>query len=264
MLNLEAIDREIKSLEKLQIRLVTAIRNAPKGSIYFRRGAKEDYVPYCSRGADPEGKRHKLDPADPQDAILIRKLKDKRFAKHVLPRVKQNLRALRAARNYQPISTGFLKEPGVPYEDCTHRVVRKTAENDEFEMLPERQNDAFPENLNIQDRLGVFRSKNELIGARVLDEFRVQFKYEAPLYTPYGVKYPDFTVLHPHTGRIIYIEIAGRMDDPEYRQDLYRKLEAYAEVGIYPGVNLLLICEEPGKGLDVTRIRDLIKGFFGL
>ena len=60
MLNLEAIDREIKSLEKLQIRLVAAIRNAPKGTVFFRSSAKAGPVPYCSGAADPHGKRRKI------------------------------------------------------------------------------------------------------------------------------------------------------------------------------------------------------------
>ena len=264
MLNLEAIDREIKSLEKLQIRLVAAIRNAPKGTVFFRSSAKAGPVPYCSGAADPHGKRRKINVKDPNDAKLLRKLKDKKFASHALPRVRKNLRILRAATAYRPLSRSFLTEQGEPYEDCIPRFFGRQADNDEFDMLEERQNPYHPEQMNVCDELGAFRSKNELLSAHVLDDLQLRFKYEAPRFTPYGTKYPDFTVLHPVTGELRYIEVAGRMDDPEYRRDLYEKLEAYAEAGIYSGVNLLLICIDPHKGIDLAAIRELIRGFFAL
>lgn len=264
MLNIDSIQKEIKQLEMLQVKLVSAVRNAPKGTLYYRKSANGTNVPYYTLGAGKARKRVRLNPASPEQRELLRKLKDKNYAKHLLPRVRKNLQALRAAAAYQPISRSFLNEPGDPYEDCYPRFFGLQAQRDEFDLLEERQNPYHPEQMNIQDKLGAFRSKNELLGAQVLDDLQLRYKYEAPLYTPYGVKYPDFTVLHPITGRVCYIEIAGRMDDPEYRQDLYNKLEAYAEAGIYPGINLLVISEEPGKGLDVTRIRDQIAGFFGL
>ena len=264
MLNIDSIRMEIEQLEALQVQLVSAIRNAPRGTLYYRRSSAGIDVPYYTFGTGKKRKRIRMDSALSEQRNIIRKLQDKKFASHVLPRVRKNLTALRAAAAYQPISSSFLDEMGKPFEDCYARFFGHQIQQDEFDMLEERQNPYHSEQMTISSTLGTFRSKNELLGAQILDELRLQYKYEAPLYTPYSVKYPDFTILHPGTGRLCYIEIAGRMDDPEYRRDLYNKLEAYAEAGIYQGVNLLVICEEPGKGLDVTRIREQIMGFFGL
>lgn len=261
MLNLESIRSEIDMLEKLQARLVSAIRNAPKGTLYYRTGGAGKQTPYRTLGTGKDRKRVRLDPASLKQRDLIRKLKDKKFAGHVLPRVRRNLRALRAAAAYRPLSSTFLIEQGEPYEDCVPRFFGRQAGSDEFDMLEERQNPYHPEQMNVRDELGAFRSKNELLSAHVLDDLQLRFKYEAPLFTPYGIKYPDFTVLHPVTGELRYIEIAGRMDDPEYRRDLYGKLEAYAEAGVYQGVNLLVICIDPDKGIDLAAIRELIRGF---
>ena len=264
MLNTESIHKEIKQLERLQVRLVAAIRNAPKGTIYYREDCKRSENPCYTTGTGKERTRVPLDPRDPENRKTIRQLKDKKFAKHVLPRVRNNLTALRAASKYQPLSRAFLSELGENYEDCPLRFFGDPTQKDEFDMLEERQNPYHPEQLTIHSELGAFRSKNELLCAQILDEYNIRFKYEAPLFTLRNTKYPDFTVLHPRTGRLIYLEIAGRMDDPEYRQDLYDKLEAYAEIGIYLGVNLFVISEEPGKGLDLAAIRELIRGIIEL
>ena len=264
MLNTESIHKEIKQLERLQIRLVAAIRKAPKGTIYYRGDCKRSENPFYTTGTGKERKRVPLDPAKPESRKAIRQLKDKKFAKHVLPRVRNDLTALRAASKYEPLSRTFLTELGEAYEDCLPRFFGDPIQKDEFDMLEERQNPYHPEQLTILSELGAFRSKDELFCAQILDEYNIRFKYEASLFTLRSTKYPDFTVLHPRTGRLIYLEITGRMDDPGYRQDLYEKMEAYAEVGIYLGVNLFVICEEPGKGLDLAAIRELIRGIFEL
>lgn len=264
MLNLDSVTKEIKQLEQLQIRLVAAIRKSPAGTIYYRKISMQVPLPYMTTGTGKERKRTRLDPTILEHRQLIRQLKDKKFARHILPRVRNNLIALRAALKYVPLSRSFLTELGEEYDDCLPRFFGDPTQKDDFDMLEERQNPYHPEQMNVCDELGAFRSKNELLTAHVLDDLQLRFKYEAPLYTPYGVKYPDFTLLHPVTGQLYYIEIAGRMDDPEYRRDLYNKMEAYAEAGIYQGVNLLVICIDPNKGIDLAAIKELIRGFFAL
>lgn len=264
MLNNDAIRREIEKLERLQERLVAVIRKSPKGSVFYLDYGSEDATPYLHRQEKDKRIRRKLNAKDKEDARLIMALKDKKFARHLLPRVRKNKAALQAASAYEPISRSFLEELGAPFRECENRFFKRPETRDEFDMLQERQNPSYREHMNITSPLGVFRSKNELLIAQVLNEFRLQNKVEAPLYTLRGVRYPDFTVLHPKTGRLIYIEVCGRLDDPEYLEDLLRKLRDYAEIGVFLGVNLFIISEEPGKGLDVSAIRELIRGIFAL
>ena len=74
--------------------------------------------------------------------------------------MRKNLRILRAAAAYRPLSRSFLIEQGEPYEDCIPRFFGRQADNDEFDMLEERQNPYHPEQMNVCDELGAFRSKN--------------------------------------------------------------------------------------------------------
>ena len=59
----------------------------------------------------------------------------------------------------------------------------------------------------------------------------------------YGVVYPDFTFLSKKTGKEIYWEHDGMMDDTIYVQNAIKKIEAYEKNDIFPGERLILTFE---------------------
>lgn len=88
------------------------------------------------------------------------------------------------------------------------------------------------------------RSKSEKILADYFDSLDLVYKYECPLYlNDYGNIYPDFTFLSRKTGREIYWEHEGMMDNPEYARTAIQKIETYEKNGIFPGENLILTFE---------------------
>lgn len=105
-------------------------------------------------------------------------------------------------------------------------------------------NPNFPEQLKYPCPSGKYvRSKSELLIATALFSHHIPFRYENELMldgTPY---YPDFTILHPLTGEIVYWEHFGLMNDPGYVKKASRKIEHYISCGIYPGLNLITTYE---------------------
>ncbi|MBR5979194.1 MAG: ATPase, partial [Oscillospiraceae bacterium] len=60
----------------------------------------------------------------------------------------------------------------------------------------------------------------------------------------------------------IYLEHFGLMDDDEYRDNCFRKLDEYRINGIYPGKNLIMTFESSQNPLDIKGIRMMIKDIF--
>ena len=107
------------------------------------------------------------------------------------------------------------------------------------------------------------RSKSELIIADALaKEAAVLYKYERPLQVNYQGKkitiHPDFTVFHKKTGKIIYWEHAGIMDDPEYGADFVWKNNLYLENGLYPGRDVMFTYESAEHPLQLRVVRKYI------
>ena len=106
------------------------------------------------------------------------------------------------------------------------------------------------------------RSKSEKILADYFFKEGIPYKYEKPLYLRgLGIVYPDFTFLSPMTGKEIYWEHDGRMDDPVYAENAIRKIQAYEYNNIYPGERLILTFETAKTVLDVGVVRRLAEEF---
>jgi hypothetical protein len=111
------------------------------------------------------------------------------------------------------------------------------------------------------------RSKNEVIIAGILDEVAPGlWAYEQPLIGAGGhTRLPDFTINTP-SGRTVYWEHLGMLDDPTYAQAWVRKKEWYADQGVLPldeggGPNGALICTDDRGGVDVPAWKALAESF---
>ena len=76
-----------------------------------------------------------------------------------------------------------------------------------------------------------------------LTQHGISFRYECELMIGKTVFYPDFTILNPNNGLLIYWEHLGMMDEPEYSRKALYKLNKYIEYGLIPGKNLILTFE---------------------
>lgn len=106
------------------------------------------------------------------------------------------------------------------------------------------------------------RSKSEKIIADYLYRNEIEYKYEKPLFLKgFGTIYPDFTFFSKRTGREIYWEHNGRMDDEDYARKAVNRLDVYENNGIYIGERLIVTFETTEKILGTKEIERIVHRF---
>lgn len=73
--------------------------------------------------------------------------------------------------------------------------------------------------------------------------------------------YPDFTILHPKTQKIIYWEHFGMMNDMGYRKDTFEKMDKYISFGIFPSVQLITTYEDYHHPLSYEDVEKIVQHF---
>ena len=124
------------------------------------------------------------------------------------------------------------------------------------------KNTNHPESL-IHPTIGglMVRSKSESMIAIALSEHEIPFRYENLITIDETIFAPDFTIMHPSTGQILYWEHFGLMDNEQYLNDFSHKIMCYAQNQIYLGDNLIATFETTEKPLDYLTINNKIKQF---
>ena len=106
------------------------------------------------------------------------------------------------------------------------------------------------------------RSKSEKIMADYFDSIGLAFKYECPLYLKsYGIIYPDFTFLSRRTGKEIYWEHEGMLDNPQYAKNAVKKIELYETNEIYSGDRLILTFETSTSYINTEVMKNLTRKY---
>jgi len=102
----------------------------------------------------------------------------------------------------------------------------------------------------------VVRSKSEWIIATTLEENNIPYRYDALIKLGYKTKSPDFIILHPYTGKIIYWEHFGALHEPNYEAEMNEKMDLYYKNGYIEGGNLIYTFEAHIR--DPQRLQQLI------
>jgi len=157
-----------------------------------------------------------------------------------------------------------LKRYAAPsYSDTARRLTNLFGAPEPVEVEPRR----FLEKslINRTARGELVRSKAEVIIADLLRSRGVDYQYEAPL----GSRFPDFTVDDAASGRTVYWEHLGMLEDPAYRARWQHKLVWYRDQGIVPytedptAARVLVITEDnPQHGIDAQAIARLVDAVF--
>ena len=114
------------------------------------------------------------------------------------------------------------------------------------------------------------RSKSEVIIADALYRHNIPYRYEFPLklqhttnsYTGKNneiIIYPDFLCLNLRTRTEFLWEHFGLMDNPEYAQTTAKKINLYAENGIFSSKNLIITMETQTEPLSTRTIEKIIE-----
>lgn len=123
----------------------------------------------------------------------------------------------------------------------------------------------YPEKLTRESLSGnMTRSKSEAMIDSGLFLKGIAYRYECKMSgLPYDY-YPDFTIRHPYTKEIWYWEHFGIMDSASYRDTTRNKIIAHAELGNYPGRNLICTYETLDDPFTPRKVEDTIKYYFGV
>lgn len=126
-----------------------------------------------------------------------------------------------------------------------------------------KTNPSNPEQLNIDTKSGnKVRSKSESIIDMVLYNNKLPYKYECELNLCDTTVYPDFTIMNPKNGKIVYWEHFGMMDNSTYYQKAYTKLMQYAANNIIPTINLIVTYETSKHPLSITEVEKVVDNYF--
>lgn len=122
------------------------------------------------------------------------------------------------------------------------------------------------ENLRFETEQGeLVRSKSEVIIANILYQHRedILYKYERPLevFVEGRTKtiYPDFTILNVHTGKVVYMEHVGRMEDAYYVNEFVKKMNIYTSNNLLLGRDVILTFETLGNPLDIMTVKRIVQ-----
>jgi len=105
------------------------------------------------------------------------------------------------------------------------------------------------------------RSKSEALIAGALEMKELPFQYEAKLQLGESEYYPDFTLMRPKDGTIIYWEHFGMAQNDAYFESMMRKCFNYLRQGLIPWRNFIMTFDDEEGALDGSVIEDIINAF---
>lgn len=280
MLNIiEEAQKEINRLEKMLKGIDMFLSVAPEGYLkwqnkngktYYYQQYMQDVPMIADKTMDTENfDKWKRKYIRKRDIGIVAALAQKHYYSSVKPLVQKQLKELKQFVNkypkenleeiYEALSVErkrFVKPLQVSVKQ---KIIQWEAEVYE-------KNTKYSENLKFETDQGeLVRSKSEVIIANLLyqNQNHILYKYERPLeMTIEGrskIVYPDFTILSKRTGKIIYWEHAGRMDDPYYVNDFVKKMNTYVTNGLLPGKDVILTYETQNNPLEISAVKRMIK-----
>jgi len=196
--------------------------------------------------------------------LVVENLKRKVFLQRSLRILKQNLSQIDLfIGKYKPyFPSEILEDMLIPSEKrvelihCDDLIIKNW-------MLESYEKGKFFQEDVIQTTMGGLnvRSKSEAIIAGILEQKGIPFRYEAKLVLGEREFYPDFTLLRPRDGKIIYWEHFGMLKDEEYQQRANRKLKIYYKNGLNPWDNLIVTNDGFNGSINANLILKIIKFF---
>jgi len=244
------LDKQIKSLH-------SQIESLPEGKIICTPNGN-GYKWYRSDG-------HKSVYIPKSERSLAEQLAVKKYLQQIEADCIQEKRAIEFyLRHHCPNKAEDLlvNKPG--YQDLLSSYFKPLSKQiQEWMEAPFEQNPKYPENKIHKTSSGnVVRSKSEALIDMVLYTNRIPFRYECALHIGDIVIYPDFTIMHPKTGRIIYWEHMGRMDDPKYNRNVGDRIQIYVSNGIVPNIDLIITYETSEHPLTLQEIEKVVREHF--
>ena len=260
--------KEIIKLEKMIKKIDEFQKHAPQGCLKIQNKNSRTY--FYQQYMNEQTKQWDRKYIKKENSSLAKSLAQKHYYTIIKPVLENNLSEMKNfIKRYQPeamqkIYDGLSIERRTlisPLQETVEERIRKWHE-EEYE-----KNKFYPENLKFETDQGeMVRSKSEVIIANILYQHRndILYKYERPLKMMIGgtskTVYPDFTILNVHTGKIMYWEHAGIMDDSNYANEFVKKINTYIHNDLFPGKDVIFTYESFANPLEISTIRKIVNG----
>ncbi|MCR5059170.1 MAG: hypothetical protein K6A81_11210 [Clostridiales bacterium] len=257
------MQKRLEAMKASEQKAKEQLEGAPDGRlrIYEKRGHLHFY--HITDAEDKNGIYMKNDQQN-----LARELAQKDYLIKLLKSIRAEIKALeRFMRNYPQPS------PETVYSNLSSArkaLVTPLLGDDEayaewWQAQPYAENSSFPEEKKYATKRGeLVRSKSEAMIADAYFDLGIPYKYDYPVEIGKGkYRYVDFVLLDVRSGRLIYHEHLGRMDDPLYLHKNMIKLDEYRKIGIFSGKNLLLTTETEDHPLNMNLFRKNTAELFG-
>lgn len=270
-MNKKLVTKELTQISNEIRRLNRAIDAAPRGKLICVVNGK-----YAKFFNSVNGKSEYIPKSKREFAATLAQKKYNVLLRDYYAKEQQALERYLSSRGHKEEADldEFLASPAIgrllanklllpPPKDTDSQVDSLTDELRQWADEPFENNPIFPGGLTVRTPSGrLVRSKSESAIETALLRHGIPFRYESPLQLEGENYYPDFTLRHPMTGKFIYWEHFGKMDDPAYVQRTIYKLQTYIRNGIIPGINLIITSETEDSPLDEFFVDSIIKAWF--
>lgn len=216
------------------------LNGMPEGKLLFSR-SQNNTKWYVSDG-------HKKVYLPKRNRDIAEQLAAKKYLMSELEYLRKEKRALESYLRHSPEKSEYaeqLFEQDSDFSELLKPYLKaRKAEHVAWMEAVYEKNMKYPENLIHKTSSGIFvRSKSEAMIELFLHTNQIPFRYESALMMNQVTLYPDFTIMHPKTGKIYYWEHFGRMDDMGYVRGVSSKIQLYASAGIVPSIHLITTYE---------------------
>ncbi|MGX8774077.1 MAG: hypothetical protein ACSW8G_03355 [Bacillota bacterium] len=248
------------------------LSNSPPGSLISQKNRdKEQFLRLYSEN----GRR--IRQGINRDEEMIRALARKEFARKSLQVLEPNVQVLQQAladvKPFNPdeilrsMGKGYVSLPEKYFFDRNQLAIDLKMD-DEIKARIERHRDWGNRPYEQSDFMTEFkrhttsrglkvRSKSEALICECCYKFNLPFRYEQVHLIGDKLIAPDLT-FEDYWRDFFFWEHLGMMDNPEYAERNFKKLERYYDAGLVPGDNLILSFDRRGE-MDMRIIDDIIR-----
>ena len=261
------IIKEIETLLKEDERALTAakkrLERSAEGTIHLRRRGETVSYYHEIPGGENEPRREAYIPRS--NRRLLNSLCTKKYCKMLIPALEKEIRQLRSfLAVFDPQSKYHVLDEMSP--DLAAYITPVLITNEQF--VREWTSAAFDRNPyplghdSYLTKNGEYvRSRLELIVANMLYDLGIPYRYECALYLEDGtVVYPDFTILHPRTLEVYWLELLGMMDDPDYTAANLQKITRYAQSEMFP--RLIMVFDHKEAPFRTEAMEEILRNCF--
>jgi len=252
------IDTTITLQQKLLDRYLEELAQMPEGTVSQKSINGKKYYFRCFK----KGSQYCQEYIKKSDLELASQLICKQYLTKSIKLLQADIETLkRATKEYKPF---FAKDVigRMVFGDEIDTFQDKKMMIKEWANSPFEKCTLYPENRIHTSYLGLkLRSKSEALIAGILELNQVSFQYEAKLQLGENEYFPDFTLMRPKDGKIIYWEHFGMTQSDSYFESMMRKYFNYLRNGIIPWQNFIMTFDNEEGAMDASLIQDILNAF---